>query len=64
MTANADISSFNDASQVSDWALNAMKWACGAGLIQGDSNNIMPTGNATRCQVAAILMRYCENIVK
>ncbi len=45
-------------------ALNAMKWACGAGLIQGDSNNIMPTGNATRCQVAAILMRYCENIVK
>ena len=64
LTANADISSFNDASQVSDWALNAMKWACGAGLIQGDSNNIMPTGNATRCQVAAILMRYCENIVK
>jgi hypothetical protein len=41
-----------------------MQWACGAGLIQGNAKNLMPKGNALRCQTAAILHRFCENVMK
>lgn len=40
----------------------AMQWANGAGLIQGSDNNLMPKGNATRAQAAAILHRFCEPV--
>ena len=61
---DTNILSYNDASSISEYAIPAMQWACGEGLIQGDANNLMPAGQATRAQVAAILHRFCENIVK
>jgi len=63
---NTNILSYDDAFDVSDWAIPAMQWACGAGLINGiaDGNtmNLEPKGNATRAQAAAILQRFCENV--
>jgi hypothetical protein len=39
-----------------------MQWACGAGLINGNGDQLMPTGVASRAQAAAILHRFCENV--
>ncbi len=63
-TASADLSTFADASSVSDWAKEAMQWAVGVGLIQGSDNQLMPTASATRAQVATILERFIENVAK
>ena len=63
---NTNILSYDDAFDVAEWAIPAMQWACGSGMIQGiaDGNqmNLAPQGNATRAQAAAILQRYCENV--
>ena len=57
------ITGFSDASQVSSYAVEPMGWAIGNGLISGVGNNTLaPKGNATRAQVATILMRFCKNI--
>lgn len=59
---DTNILSYEDALTVSEWAVPAMQWANGAGLIQGSDNNLMPKGNATRAQAAAILHRFCEPV--
>lgn len=65
VTANNDLSSYTDASQISAYATTAMQWANAEGLITGNtSTTINPKGNATRAEVATILMRFCENIAK
>jgi len=51
---------YDDAANVSDWAKEAMAWAVNSGLIEGSNWNLMPTGTALRCQVAAIFMRYSK----
>ena len=56
---------FPDADKVSDYASDAMCWAVENGLISGMVDGTLnPQGNATRAQLAVILMRYCENVVK
>ena len=63
VSASADISAYTDASGVSAWALDAMRWAVGAGLIGGrTATTLAPQGNATRAEVAAILMRFAQKI--
>lgn len=63
MSAMAELGEFNDADTISDWAVNAVKWAKGIGLINGTSDTeISPKDSATRAQVATIFMRFCENI--
>ncbi len=57
---DTNILSYNDAFDVSQYAIPAMQWACGAGIINGSNGCLMPGGNATRCQAAAILHRFCE----
>lgn len=65
VSASADISGYTDASSVSSWATDAMRWAVGAGLINGrTATTLAPQGNATRAEVAAILMRFAQKIVK
>ena len=65
VTAAADLSGYSDAGSVSAWAQAAMQWANGAGLITGNSaTTLNPLGSATRAEVAAILMRFCEDIVE
>ena len=58
MTATADLSTFSDGDQVSDWAEYAMKWAVGEKLINGSNNALNPLGTACRAEVAQILMNY------
>ena len=64
VAASADISGYADASSVSSWAKDAMQWAVGSGLIQGSNNALTPQANASRAQIATILMRFAQNIAK
>lgn len=65
VSAKADLSVYTDASAVGAYATDAMAWANGAELITGTSaTTLSPAGNATRAQVATILMRFCENVAK
>lgn len=64
VTARGDLSGFADQGAISDYARESMAWAVGMGLISGmGDGTISPAGNATRAQVATILMRYCQNIM-
>lgn len=63
VSAAADLAAFSDASSVSKYAVDAMKWANAEGLITGvTSSKLVPANNAVRAQAASILMRFCENI--
>ncbi len=63
VTATAALTAFNDTASISSWARAAMAWANAEGLINGISNtSLSPKGNATRAQVATILMRFIQNI--
>ena len=64
LTANGDLSVFADADLVAGWAETSMRWAVGHGLIQGSDNQVNPKGNSERCQVAAVVMRFLENLAK
>ncbi len=59
---NTNILSYNDALEISEYAIPAMQWACGEGIIGGYNGYLTPTASAPRCQIAAILHRYCELI--
>ena len=60
---DTNVLSCNDAFAVSDWAMPAIQWACGAGLMQGDGlGNLLPGNRATRAQAAAFIMRFIENV--
>jgi len=58
------IREFTDYDSVSEYALSALAWTVNAGLMQGSNNSIMPASSATRAQVATILQRFCQNMVK
>ena len=64
VSATAPLSGYTDASSVSGWAKEAMQWAVGSGLIQGSNNALTPQANASRAQIATILMRFAQNIAK
>ena len=55
---------FADANTVSAYATDAMRWAAANGIVNGSHGRLNPQGNATRAQVAAMLMRFCEKIGK
>lgn len=60
---DTNILSYNDAQSISSYAIPAIQWACGAGVVTGKSGSTLdPKGNATRAEVAAMLMRFCENV--
>ena len=58
--ADTNILSFTDAASVSEYAVPALQWACGAGILQGADGALLPTQPATRAQTAAILTRYLK----
>ena len=58
--ANGSLSDFSDTASVSSYAVNAMQWAVENGIVNGSNGKLNPQNNATRAQVAAILMRFCE----
>ena len=54
---------YTDAQSVSSYAVPALQWANAVGVVTGKSGNKLdPKGNATRAEVAAMLMRFCENV--
>lgn len=56
----ANILSYYDVNQVSEYAFEALQWACAEGIVNGTSTGYLtPQGNATRAQLAAMLMRFC-----
>ena len=57
---DTNILSYKDFDEIHTYAVPAMQWACGAGILQGSSGMLHPTATATRAQVATILMRFCE----
>lgn len=59
--ASGDVAAFADGDQVSEYAVAAMNWAIGKGLITGmTGKQLEPAGTATRGQVSAILTRFCD----
>ena len=64
VTLSENLTQFTDASDISAWAVSAMQWAVGQGLIQGSNGQLRPQANASRAEVATILMRFCELMKK
>ena len=60
VTLEENLGSFADTAQLSAYAIQAMNWAVGQGLINGSGSNLVPKAQATRAQVAAIIHRYLE----
>lgn len=60
--AQADLSGFADADQISGWALDAVKWAVSEGVLQGSgqegAKRLNPAGSASRAETAQMLMNY------
>ena len=60
---DTNILSYDDFADLSEYAIPAMQWACGAGVITGVTDaTLVPQGEATRAQCAAMLMRFVEAI--
>ena len=62
---NTNILSYTDVADLSEYAISAMQWAVGAGIINGtgDGSTLTPQGQATRAQAAVMLTRFCEEYV-
>lgn len=62
---DTNILSYTDVADLSEYAIPAMQWAVGAGVINGtgDGSTLTPQGQATRAQAAVMLMRFCEEYV-
>ena len=65
VTASADLSGHPDAETIQAYAQIPMAWACAQGLLQGfEDDTLRPAGNATRAQIATILMRFCQTVAQ
>ncbi len=62
--ASGSLDNFSDFASVGGYAVNAMKWAVANGIVNGSNGKLNPKNNATRAEVAAILMRFCEKTEK
>ena len=60
VTLRENLSSFQDQAAISAYAVSALNWAVGEGLMQGTGDKLEPTGSATRAQVAAMLQRFMQ----
>ena len=58
---STNILSYADFASISEYAIPAMQWACGSGIVTGVTDStLVPQGTATRAQCAAMLMRFVE----
>lgn len=62
--ASSGLNGFTDHASVSGYAAASLEWAVAEKLVNGSAGKLMPTGNATRAPVAAILHRFVENVAK
>jgi len=62
LSKKAELDKYEDKEQISEYAVESIEWANANGIISGTSETtISPKDNVQRCQVAAILKRFCEN---
>lgn len=61
VTLRENLSRFQDQAAISAYAVSALNWAVGEGLMQGTGDKLEPTGSATRAQVAAMLRRFIQH---
>ena len=65
---DTNILSYSDAAAVSEYAVPAMQWACGSGLVAGVAQEgrlaLVPKGTTTRAQAATLMMRFQSIFVK
>lgn len=62
---DTNILSYDDAEQISSYAVPAIQWACGSGLMTGRTQTALaPVGTVTRAEVAVMLQRFCEKNIK
>ena len=65
LTADGDLTQFSDSSNLQSWAVTAMKWANGNGLINGfEDDTLQPAGTTIRGQAASIIMNFDKNVAK
>ncbi|MDO4174926.1 MAG: S-layer homology domain-containing protein [Eubacteriales bacterium] len=65
VSASTSLDKFTDGDQTSEYARTAMQWAAGSNLFIGKNDNVLdPKGNATRAEVATILVKFCQDIAK
>ena len=58
---STNILSYADFASISEYAIPAMQWVCGSGIVTGVTDTtLVPQGTATRAQCAAMLMRFAE----
>ena len=57
-SASADLTGYADYAEVSAYAVPALRWACGCGIIDGRAGKLDPRSGATRAQLATMLMRF------
>ena len=63
VSKTTDLANFTDSSDVSEWAQESMRWACGAGIVSGKPGDMLdPQGNATRAEAATILRRFVKMV--
>ena len=59
LNAGSKLGGYTDANDISAWAVTAMDWATGQGLISGKTGNRLdPSGTTSRAEVATILVRF------
>ena len=64
VTLEENLTGFADADEISGYAVSALNWAVGAGVINGTGAGLAPKANATRSEVAQMLMNFDQNVVK
>ena len=59
-----DLTQFSDADEISSWASDALSWAVGAGIVNGNADGTLnPTGTATRAEVATFMSNFTEKLL-
>ena len=65
VSASKTLDGFGDGASTSPWAREAMEWAAGVGLFQGDeTGKLNPGSQATRAEVATLVERLIGLMVK
>ena len=63
LSAKGDPAYFTDPAKIGSWAYEAVQWACGAALLETEGCGLIdPAGNTRRCEFAAAITRFMENV--
>ncbi len=60
VSTSASLAGFRDAGSVASWGQTAISWAVGVGILNGSDGSLLPNGDATRAEVAAMLHRFAN----